>query len=306
MDLQSLHILAAVARRGSFAAVARDLATDPSTVSRAIAALEAALGVRLFHRTTRRMVPTEAGEIYLSRVLPLLEALASAEDEVQTTRTDPSGPFRLTCSVAFGQTLVMPLLPDLRARFPRVQFELLFDDAPRDLIADRIDLAIRLAPSYRADVIGVKLRDTHYRVVASPTYIAQYGCPGTPAALAAHHCLLFALPEFRSRWLFRARGQASIQDVPVAGHLVASNALALHRAARDGLGVALLADWLIAADLAEGQLVDLFPAYDVAATRFETAAWLLYPSRSYLPRKTRAMIDFFKTRLAVPPASTPE
>lgn len=298
MELQSLRLLAAVARRGSFAAVARDLATDPSTVSRAIAGLEAALGVRLFHRTTRRMVPTEAGDLYLTRVLPLLEELDRAEDEVQTARGDPSGLFRCTCSVAFGQKMVMPLIPELRERFPRVHLELLFDDAQRDLIADRIDLAIRLAPSYRADVVGVKLRATHYHVVASPAYLARYGKPAAPEALADHSCLLFALPDFRSRWLFRERGEEAARDVPVSGSLLASNALALHRAALDGLGIALLADWLIADDLATGALIDLFPGQEVAANSFDTAAWLLYPSRSYLPRKTRAMIDFFKARLA--------
>jgi len=115
----------------------------------------------------------------------------------------------------------------------------------------------------------------------------------TPRDLAARSCLLFPFPGYRTRWIFRdATGRR--REVPVQGRIVISNALALHRCARDGLGPALLADWLVDDDLASGNLVDLFPEFRVTATDFETAVWLLYPSRAYLPLKTRAFIDFLR------------
>lgn len=292
MDVAALRLFVDVARRGSFSAVARVRASDPSTVSRGIAALEAELAVRLFQRTSRTLALTEAGEAYLLRVAPLVDELDRARDEAASANTDPAGTLRLTTSVAFGQTRVVPLLSDFARTFPRLELELTLSDANLDLIAERIDMAIRLAPSYRADVIGVKLMSTRYRVVASPAYIAREGAPPEPEELSSRDCLRFPLPDYRLRWLFRLRGR--IKEVPVSGRFVISNALALRSAVLDGLGPALLSDWLIDGDLASGNLVDMFPDYDVAATTFDTAAWLLYPSRDHLPRKMRVAIDFLR------------
>ena len=294
MDLNALGLFVEVAGRGSFAAVARDRGIDPSAVSRTIATLEGALQTRLFQRTTRAMALTEAGEHYLARLRPLVEEFARVRDEAASLRSDPIGTLRLTASVAFGEVCLVPLLGAFRARFPRLQLELLLTDSNLDLLADRIDLAIRLAPSHRADVVGVKLFATRYRVVASPAYLRQQGRPGL-ADLAFRSSLLFALPDFRSRWLFR-RGEETI-EVPVRGDFVISNALVLRAAAVAGLGPALLADWLVGSDLRSGLLEDLFPDHEVTATEFETAAWLLYPSRDYLPRKTKVAIEFLQARL---------
>lgn len=294
MNLPDLSLFLDVARQGSFAAVARDRGTDPSSVSRSIAALEAALGARLFQRTSRRMVLTEAGELYLARLPAVIEDLERLRDEAASLRAEPVGALRLTTSVAFGQVCLLPLLPAFSAAFPRVKLELLLTDSTLDLVADRIDLAIRLGPSVRADVIGVRLMPTRYRVVASPAYLAATGAPRHPSDLTNRTCLLLSLTDFRSRWVFRnAAGQ---EEVAIAGQFVISNPLALQAVTRAGLGPALLADWLIAEDLAQGHLVDLFPGHEVTATTFDTAAWLLYPSRAYLPRKTRSAIDFLRGR----------
>jgi DNA-binding transcriptional LysR family regulator len=292
MDIDNLRIFMEAVRLGSFAAAAREHDLEPSSVSRAVAAIEAELGVRLLQRTTRSMVPTEAGALYYASVSRLIEELDRAQDEAVAARTEPSGPLRLTTSVAFGQICLTPLLPALRAAFPKVQFELLFTDAMLDLIAERIDIAIRIAPDYRGDVVGVKLFPTYYRVVASPRYLKQTGMPKTPRDLSTRSSLLFDLPEFRSRWLFR-KGKA-MMEVSVQGHLIFSNVLAMKAAAIDGLGPALMADWVIGSDIEAGRLVDLFPAYQVAASASVSAAWLLYPSRAYIPRKVRAVIDWLR------------
>lgn len=292
MDLDTLSLFVHVVQRGSFAAAARDRNLDPSSVSRTIAGLEAALNVRLLQRTTRAMVLTEAGEQYFARIQPLLEELARVHDDTTSMRADPLGTLRLTASVSFGDTCLIPLLPAFQEAFPRLHLELILTDKTLDLVAERIDLAIRLAPSYRADVIGTKLFPTRYRVVASPAYVRRTETLHVPSDLDAHACLLFSLPDFRTRWLFRRHG--AIIEQPVRGTLILSNALALRSAALAGLGPTLLPDWLIGHALAAGDLVDVFPDYDVAATTFETAAWLLYPSRAYLPIKVRATIDFLK------------
>ncbi len=295
MDVSALRLFVEVARQRSFAAVARDRGIDPSLVSRSIAALEAQLGVRLFQRTTRAMELTEAGAHYFARLPALVEELDRLRDEAAALRAEPVGVLRLTASVAFGQTRLVPLLPLFQESFPRLTLELILTDANLDLIADRIDLAIRLGPSLRADLVATRLFATRYHVVASPAYLASHGRPEAPDELAGHKCLLLSLPDYRSRWLFRGGGVG--RDVQVGGTIVISTVLALRSAALAGLGPALLPSWLVGRDMTDGQLIDLFPEHEVAGTSFETAAWLLYPSARYLPRKTRSAIAFLKQNL---------
>ncbi|SRR5579883_155452 len=294
MNITDLILFIDVMRHGSFAAVARDRDIDPSSVSRAIANLEAELGARLFQRTTRRLAPTEAGRIYFERIEPLINELERAKDEAKDVSAQPVGTLRMTTSVSFGQACILPLLPELFRRYPTLQIELLLTDANLDLIEERIDLAIRLGPRPDVLYIGKKLFDTYYSVVASPSYIQQIGPVLKPSDLIDHKCLLFALPNYRSKWKFRDK-KGVIEEIPVKGHLIISNALALRQAALDSLGPALLANWLIDIDLKNGTLVNLFPDYCITATDFNTAAWLLYPSHSYLPLKVRVVINFLST-----------
>jgi DNA-binding transcriptional LysR family regulator len=296
MDMQTVELFAAVARRGSFAGVAKERNVDPSSVSRAIADLEVELGLRLFQRTTRSMTLTEAGDIYLARVEPLLEELARAREAAAQVTGSPRGLLRITASVTFGQMRIVPLLPAFAARYPDLKIEGVFTDANVDLVADRIDLAIRLAPTVEGDLIAAKLMDTRYRVVASPAYLASHPPLARPSDLAAHKVLLFTIKAFRTRWLFRDAGGRE-EAVPISGDVTLAPAGSLLTAALAGLGPALLPDWLVDDAIAAGTLVDIFPAYRAAATTFETAAWLVYPSRAYLPNKVRAMADFLRENL---------
>lgn len=298
MDIEALKLFLNVATRGSFAAVAKELDLDPSAVSRSISALEDEIGVRLFQRTTRRMSLTEAGDIYLSRIAPLIEEVARAQTEALDVSAAPTGILRLSTSVTFGQRMIVPLLPRLRELYPALKIEGVFTDANIDLVAERVDLAIRLAPTIEGDLIAVKLRDTRYHVVASPTYVASAPGLTKPSELLNHKVLLFMLRPYRTRWIFRDLG-GQLEEVPVHGDLVLSPAGALRDAVLLGLGVALLPNWLVDEDIRSNRMVRLLPEHDVAATTFDTAIWLIYPSRSYLPSKVRVMIDFLKAELGV-------
>lgn len=299
MDSRAVRLLLEIAQRGSFAEVARDRDLDPSSVSRMVAAIEDELGFRMFQRTTRRVVPTEAGEIYLAQAAASVEALDHARDEALSVTRGPTGTLRITATIAYGQKILVPLVPRFRAAHPGVTVDLVLTDANVNLVAERIDLAVRLGPGVAGDFIVSKLKDTRYRVCVSPEYILRHGGPREPADLARHDCLRFPLPGFRSRWMFRdAAGE--IETVDIGGGIVASSGLALHGLALAGAGPVLLASWLVDDDIAAGRLVDLFPDHAVTATTFEAAVWLIYPSRSFLPRKVRAMIDFLRGE-AVPP-----
>lgn len=296
MELDDLKLAIEVARLGSFTAAARQRETDPSSVSRSIAALEAQTGIRLFHRSTRRLSLTDAGARYLEQVAPALEALECACDAAKADAGTPQGRVRITASVAFGLEQLVPLLPRLREALPEVELELLLEDGMVDLVGQGIDLAIRLAPAPSGDLISTRLGRTRYLVCASPRYLKAHDAPTKPQDLSAHACLRYALPGLRSVWKFQGQDR-DITEVAVNGPVTISNAMALRQAACLGLGVALLADWLVAAELEKGRLVTLLPDYAATATEFDTGAWLLYPSRDYLPRRTRAVIDFLKAEL---------
>ncbi|MCC5652805.1 LysR family transcriptional regulator [Nostoc sp. XA013] len=295
MDLENLRIFIEVARRGSFAAVARDHNIDPSSVSRVVASLEEELGIRLFQRTTRHLTLTESGNLYLCRVDALLDELEHARDEALAVSVGPIGTLRVTTSVAFGHKFLVPLLPEFRDLFPDLKLELLLTDTNLDLVSERVDLAIRLGPNIQIGVTCVKLFNTRYRVCVSPAYLEREKYLHVPDDLRVHKCLLFTLPNFRSRWLFRD-SNGTVSEVPIEGDIVISNALGLRDCALAGMGPALLANWLIDEDIAQGKLIDLFANYHVTATDFETAAWLLYPSKTYLPNKVRVMINFLKRK----------
>ena len=293
MDLDALHTFIDVARHGSFAAVARERGVDPSSVSRQIAVLEGDLGFRLFDRTTRRLAPTEAGRVYHDRIAGLVEELTLAREAGADVLVAPKGRLRVTASVAFGERWLMPRIASFRCAYPKLDLDLVLSDGVIDIAAEGIDVGIRLGTRMTGSLVATRLMRTRYRVVASRAYVERHGRPHAPGDLADHDCLVFPLPGYRSLWRFRS-GERAVAEVEPRATLTISNALALRRAALDGLGITLLADWTIGADLADGTLVDLFPAFDASAADFDTAAWIVYPSRSYVPAKTRAFIDHLK------------
>lgn len=291
MEIDTLRTFRDVVEQGSFAAAARARGVDPSAVSRHIAGLEATLSLRLFERTTRRLSLTEAGRAYFDRIAPVLLDLDAAADAARALVAEPRGRLQVSASTAFGEGVLVPMLPRFQQDLPGVDLHLALSDQQLDLIGSGLDLAIRLSPEAPPDTVVSKLMPTRYHVVASPDYLTRH--PLTqPKDLSHHACLRFPFPGYRDLW--RAKGPEGITEVPVTGQIEITGAMALRAAACQGLGPALLADWMIAEDLALGRLVDPFPQHRWTATGFDTAAWLLYPSRAYLPAKTRRFIDLLR------------
>ena len=297
MELTTLHLFVAVVRQGSFAAVARDRNLDPSSVSRAIAALETELTVRLFQRTTRKLSLTEAGATYFERIEPLVEDLQQAGRIAADLTTQPQGQLRVTASVSFGLRCIVPLLPQFQAQYPQLTVDLMLTDAVVNLLAERVDVAVRLGQMADSSLIAQRLMPTRYAVCANSAYLDRVAPFERPADLAHHNCLLFPLEGFRSRWQFRDE-QGQVTAVDVQGQTVVSNAVALRDCAIAGMGLALLPHWLIDKDLGSGALVRVLPSYDVTATDFNTAAWLVYPSRRYIPTKVKVFTRALKAALA--------
>jgi DNA-binding transcriptional LysR family regulator len=299
MDTDHLKIFAEVVRQGSFAAAARAMDIDPSAATRAIASLERDLGLRLLQRTTRQLVLTEAGHKYHDNTCRLLNDLQQAADEARDVAGSAKGVVRVTASVTYGYAVLLPLLPLLRRTFPLLEVDLLLSDEVVDLLTERVDVALRLRQEDDTSLIGTRLAKIRYRVVATPLYLNQHGAPSSPSDLLGRDCLRCSVRDYRTDWKFRSADK-SVQTIEVKGWLFVSNSLTLHRATFDHLGPALLPDWLIKSDLASGALVDLFPDYDVTPTDFDNAVWLLYASRSYIPNRVRAFVDFMKAHIRGP------
>jgi DNA-binding transcriptional LysR family regulator len=291
MKHEHLRILLEVARHGTFSTVARQRNVDPSSISRIVQGAERELGVRLFQRSTRHVVLTEAGDAYLSHVSRLLEELDSAGNAVREFRNQPRGTLRLTASVAFGQACVVPLLPKFLARYPEIRLELLLADANVDMVAERIDLAVRLSSRMGSDLVRVKWFDARYRICVAPDYERRNGAINSLDDLRSHRCVLFGLPNTQSEW--RVTDPAGhVEQVAAKPIATVSNGLAQRQLAIAGVGPALMPAWLVGDDIAAGRLVEVLPDHEVVPADFDGAAWLLYPSRAFLPAKTRAMVDF--------------
>lgn len=172
---------------------------------------------------------------------------------------------------------------------------------PIGTIAQNLQEAVYPAEAVACgDIVTSRLFRTAYRVVASPEYLSNSPVIAKPEDLAEHACTLFTLPQFRTEWLFRScagSGPDRIVSVPISGGTAVSSALSLRSVALGGGGPALLADWLIGEDVSAGRLIDVLPDHEATATTFDTAAWIMYPSRAYLPKKVRVTIDFLKERL---------
>lgn len=309
MDTELLYIFADVMRRGNFAAVARDRNVNPATISRSIQTLEQSLKLRLFQRSTRKLQPTEAGLLYFERIEPILEELKQAELSASDISQHPSGVLRITCPVSFAEMNITPLLPKFSTLYPELNFELLLNDTILDLIAEHIDVAIRVGVMQDSSMIAHHLCPMEMRICATPEYLRRHGCPSKPIELGRHATLMHAMRGFtQNSWRFTdARGCK--EEVHLQPRLRTSNAMALKQCALAHMGITLQATWMIGRELAEGSLIDLFPKHRVTAmtTGGGAAAWALIPSRQYTSKKTRLFIDFLKQefRYGAPGACSP-
>lgn len=290
MEMDALKLFVEVMRQGSFAEVARARGAAPSSVSRAIAGLEHELGIRLFQRSTRKLEPTEAGAVYFERVASIVSELDAARQVAADVTEEPTGVLRVTAPAVFSQLYIVPLLPTLSTRYPALSVELLLTDAYLDLIEERIDVAIRLGSLQDSSYVATRLRTNRFRICASPAYLERRGTPSSPRALMDHNCLLFPRRGYNLNWLFKD-ADGNIANVPITGNCLVTSSEAIRQCALAGMGLALLPEWLVDEDIRSGLLVNLFAEYAVTATDYDSAVWLLYPSREYMPLKTRIFMD---------------
>lgn len=276
----------AVGRRLSFNEAAKELGISSSAASRRITQLEERLGSRLLQRTTRNVMLTEAGEIYLNRCRLLIEQAQEMDTLVAGLQSEPQGMLRVSLPNLFGQKRIAPRLPDFMRRYPKVQLQVLLSDSYIDMVAQRIDAAVRIGDLEDADYVARRLAPNKRLLCAAPAYLEKAGTPMTPDELASHTCLLFNHSIDGQNWRLECGGKTHV--VQIQSMLSTDNAEVLRQAVLAGQGIALLADFVVEEDLAAGRLVPVLGHWQAA----ESSVHIVYPSARYLPLKTRAFVDF--------------
>ena len=286
-----MQTFVAVVDAGSFAGAAEASGTSRAAVSRHVGRLESRLGVRLLHRTTRRLSLTEEGEIFYARCRELLADMEEAESEISSRSGAVSGLLRVNAPVTYGTMHLAPLWGPFRDRHPKVRLDITHSDRIVDLVEEGYDLAIRIAALPSSTLISRRLATTRIVPCASPTYLAGAGTPRHPADLKEHAIIGYSFFASGDEWQFEGPdGPASVKTQPWmranSGDVCRAAALADH-------GIALQPTFLVGEDLAAGRLVELMPEYRAP----ELGIYAVYPTRKHVAPKVRALIDFLVERL---------
>ncbi|WP_110673887.1 LysR family transcriptional regulator [Salinicola sp. RZ23] len=302
LDLNALRTFERVAASGSFTVAAHHFHRAVSSVSRQIKGLEEALGQPLFYRHTRAVTLTEAGWRYYAEVREVLERLDLASEALAHPSAEPSGTLRINAPVAFGQRQIVPLLHAFQRRHPAIRAELQLDDRVVDPVREGFDITFRVGELADSNLRARRLAPMHYRVAATPGYLASRGTPATPAELAEHDCLIYQGELGRQRWYFQAADETTPTALEVSGSLYSNDAESLLRAALLGQGLVLFPTWLLAEALASGALVSVLRAWRCEVMPGQRHIHVLTPERRLRARKVRAFLDhLFAAVTPLPP-----
>lgn len=290
--LPNISIFVRLVELGSFAAVADEYGYTASAVSKLVSRMEARLGVKLLHRTTRKLSLTPEGEIFLAHARKIMELEDTIEADLSLAIGNPRGHLRVNCGTAFARHKLTRLLPRFLRTYPSVTLDVSVCDRRIDPIREQIDVTIRVGDSINSDLIAVRLGTVRRIIAASPRYCEVHGRPSHPDDLRRHACLLLAGFADQAIWPMRVDGEK--RDIEVSGPLMSDSADVLLQMAIEGAGIIRLGDFLGEEALAKGALIELFAGEHDDDPKPLTA--LVLPNRHNIPR-VRAFVDYLKAEL---------
>lgn len=289
--LQQMEAFAAVVDSGSFVRAAAALKRSTTAVSRLVGELEARLGVRLLHRTTRKLSLTEEGEVFHARCKELLGGLDEAEAEVAAHAGEAVGQLRINVPVSYGLLRLAPLWPDFIARHPRVVLDVTLADRLVDLVDEGYDLAVRISRLPASSLVSRRLASTRLVLCASPEYLRRHGAPQHPSEIVHHAVITYTLLAMGEQWPFE--GPEGALTVKVAPRMRSNSGDTCCAAALHHQGIVLQPSFLVGPHLASGALVELLPQY----RSLQLGIHAVYASRKHLTPKVRVLIDFLAEAL---------
>lgn len=291
-NLDDLDIFLQVARRASFAAVADERGMSAAFVSKRIRLLEESLGVRLLHRTTRRVTVSEEGERVYQWAQQIFETLQRMGDDLNAGQREPAGQLRIASSLGLGRRFVAPALSELAARYPRLDIRLDVHDRLVDLIAEGVDLDIRVGNVIAPHLIAKPLARNRRVLCAAPGYLAERGTPKVLAELASHDCLVIKERD-HPFGLWHLEGPQGEESVRVTGALSSNHGEVAHQWCLDGRGILLRSWWDVHDSIEDGRLVQVLPDYQQAAD-----IWAVYTAPLAGSAKVRVAVEFFRQYFA--------
>ncbi|GAB3759775.1 LysR family transcriptional regulator [Ramlibacter monticola] len=283
---EEMRAFAAVVDAGSFVRAAEALRLSKTAVSRLVSDLEARLGVRLLHRTTRKLSLTVEGEVFHARCKELLSNVEEAEAEVTARADEAVGQLRLNVPVSFGLLHLAPLWPAFMQQHPQVDLDVTLSDRVVDLVDEGYDLAVRIAQLASSSLVSRKLASTRMVLCASPEYLRRHGTPAHPSEIAAHTVFAYTLLAMGEQWAFE--GPEGPVSVKVAPRMRTNSGDTCVAAALQHQGIVLQPSFMVGHHLRAGTLVEVLPPYRSR----ELGIYAVYASRKHLTPKVRVLIDF--------------
>lgn len=294
LDLQQLSSFLAVVRAGSFVSAADATGRSKAAVSKRVADLEAHLGVRLLHRTTRRLSLSDDGQRFHGRAVELVAALEELETETTSSGGEATGLLRINAPLTFGNLHLATLWPRFIAANPKVALDVTLNDRVVDLIEEGYDVAVRITTRLDPQLVSRRLATSRMVLCASPGYLDAHGTPAHPRDLAGHHVFAYSYWSAGDDWTFRGPdGEVSVRVNP---RIHTNSGDTCRTAALEHQGIILQPDFLVGTDLKRGALIELMPDYE----SIELGVYAVYATRKHMPMKTRRLIDFLVEAFIAP------
>ncbi|PNH91722.1 LysR family transcriptional regulator [Vibrio diazotrophicus] len=285
MNVEHLKLFVRLASSQSISMAGQELGLSPAVASSHINKLEESLGVRLVHRTTRKVSITAEGRAFLPYAEEVLASVEAAKGAVGVGHSNPTGTLRVTAPASFGRMHLIPAMNGFMQRYPELNIEFRFSDSIIDMVEGGFDVAIRAAELKDSSLVARKLAPDRRIVVASPAYLNQFGAPEKPQDLVNHQCInLIGLDN----WTFKTN--EGVVSVKTSGRLRCDNGDAMRDATTGGLGISINSIWSVYKQLKSGELVEILQDYPLA---MEANIWAVYPSSRLIALKVRAFIDYF-------------
>lgn len=292
MNVEHLKLLVRLASSQSISMAGQELGLSPAVASSHINKLEESLGVRLVHRTTRKVSLTAEGKAFLPYAEEVLASVEAAKGAVGVGHSNPTGTLRVTAPASFGRMHLIPAMKGFMERYPELNVEFRFSDSIIDMVEGGFDVAIRVAELKDSSLIARKLAPDRRVVVASPSYLDEFGVPEKPQDLIQHQCInLIGLDN----WMFRS--EEGVVSVKTSGRLRCDNGDAMRDATTGGLGISINSIWSAYEQLESGELVEILQNYPLA---MDASIWAVYPSSRLIALKVRAFIDYFSDYFGQP------
>ena len=287
-ELADLRLIRLLVEAGSLSEAARRTQSSPAVMSRRLAGLEARLGMRLFHRSSRRFNLTQEGAMLHERALGVLQSVAEIETEIMSVSGVPRGLLRIGAPMQIGRQRIAPIVGRFAQRHPEVTVQLSLSDVGLDVIDDELDVAIRVGLPDDPSIVVRRLLTSRRLVCASPEYLERHGMPRTPDDLLRHNCIrLMRRGRGFDQWLFR-EANGEIRSLRVSGTLMAASGEVMHDWIVQGLGIGQKAHWDVAGHLDDGTLVECLAEYAC----HDIALYATWRHRPQVPLRVRAFIDF--------------